>query len=68
MEKGKAIKTFDIEEGSTTRMRYKITVRVADKIVDIFLRDTKEEARRDFEDAGYERIAWAENRRIVLQG
>ncbi len=62
-----AIKTFDVEEGSTPEMQYKITVRFKGKVVDTFLYDRMDLCLRAFENAGYKRLAWTEGQRIVLQ-
>ncbi len=62
----KAIKTFDIEGGSTSRMQYKITVRFRGKVVDTFLHDTMDDCRQAFKNAGYSEVAWAEGSRIVV--
>ena len=62
-----AIKRFEIEEGSTDNMEYEIRVRFRGKVVKRFRAPTMREATTAFENAGYKRIAWCENSKIVLQ-
>ena len=50
----RAVKTFDIEEGSTSDMWYEIRVLFRGKLVETFRRETMAAAIRDFENAGYQ--------------
>ncbi len=65
-----AIKTYEIEEGSTEGMYYQIVVRDGStgRKVKEYLRPTMREALRDFENDGFKLVAWAEGPRIVLRG
>lgn len=62
-----AIKTFEVEEGTTVSGRYNVTVRFNGKVVDKFTRDTMDDAYRAFRAAGYRMVAWAEDRKIICQ-
>ena len=62
-----AIKSFEVEEGSTPNSWYSIVVRFRGKKVDEFLKPTMQEAHAVFELAGYESVAWAEGRKIILK-
>jgi hypothetical protein len=63
-----AIKTFEIEEGSTEGMHYRITVRDGSRTVKVYERPTMREAQQAFEQDGYKLVAWAEGPRVVLRG
>lgn len=63
----KAIQIFEIEQGSISGGRYKITVKFRGKVVDTFIEKTMYRAQRTFQDAGYHLIAWTEGERIILQ-
>jgi hypothetical protein len=54
--KFKATKEFEVEEGSTDNMWYKITVKFRGTVVDEFLTPTQREARLQFEAAGYKTV------------
>ena len=49
----KAIKEFEVDEGSTTNLWYRIRVFFNGKLVEEFLKPTMFAARRAFEKAGY---------------
>lgn len=65
---GTAVKTYEFEEGSVEGGGHRITVRRNGRKVVEYARPTMEEAQRAFASDGFQPVAWAEGRRIVLQG
>ena len=51
----KWVKEFEVREGSTANMHYRIVVLFRGKEIDVFQRPTMREARNAFEAAGYRR-------------
>ncbi len=51
-----AIRQFDVEQGSTEGMWYRIVVKYRNVVVDDFLFPTMKEAQRAFENAGYQAV------------
>lgn len=62
-----AIRRFEIEEGSTANLWYEIKVKFRGKVIKRFYAPTMQQAVTEFENAGYERVAWCEGGRVVLQ-
>lgn len=56
-----AVQVYEIDEGSTENMWYRITVRRRGVVVEVFETETMRQAQQQLENAGYKR-AWLNNR------
>jgi hypothetical protein len=68
MPTGTAVRVYDIIEGDIQGGFYKITVRFGGRKVKEYVERTKLKAFAAFERDGFQLVAWAEGKRIVLRG
>jgi hypothetical protein len=66
MATGRAIRTYEYAEGWESGL-YKITIR-SGKRKRVIVRGSEQEARMAMAQEGFFPIAWAEGRKIILQG